>query len=163
MPNKNLILRIDDRLIHGQVLVGWANQHPIKHFIVGNDEIAENDWEKDLLMMAVPPHQDAKILSLKATTEYINTHLDSPEMAMVLIKGPEDLKQMARNGLKLKEVNVGGIHFNEGRKEILSYLFLSDDEISLFRQLMAEGFTFTCQDVPTGHQFDLKSILEQKT
>lgn len=162
MPNKNIILRIDDRLIHGQVLVGWANHYPIKHFVVGNDEIADNDWEKDLLLMAVPPHQDAKILPLPATTEYINAHLNSPEMIMVLIKGPEDLKQMARDGLQLKEINVGGIHFNEGRKEILSYLFLSDQEIALFRQLMAEGFVFTCQDVPMGHQFDLKTILDEK-
>ena len=98
MPSNPIILRIDDRLIHGQVLVGWGSCYPLKHFIVANDEIAQNDWEKELILSAVPEECDARVLTLAETLTYINEHLDDSELSMVLVSSPEDIKYLADGG-----------------------------------------------------------------
>ncbi len=162
MSTPSIIFRIDDRLIHGQVLVGWASYYPVKHIVVGNNEISQNEWEKDLLMMMGSPGIDIKVLSLEETTDYINTHFEDNEMSMVLISALEDVEKMTVHGLKLKEINVGGIHYSEGRKEYLPYLFLSDQEVVTIKSLLGKGFRFHCLDIPTSKRYDLAAILEKR-
>lgn len=161
MSTSSIIFRIDDRLIHGQVLVGWASYYPVKHIIVGNNEISQNKWEKDLLIMMGSSNIDIKVLNLEETTAYINTHFEDKEMSMVLISALEDIEKMAKYGLKLKKINVGGIHYSEGRKEYLPYLFLSDQEVDTFKSLLNKGFQFQCLDIPTSTSYDLATILEK--
>lgn len=157
-----IILRIDDRLIHGQVLVGWGTYYSIKHLVVGNDRIAQNEWERNLLLMAAPSEMDSRVLTLEESVSYIHEHLNAPDVSMVLIESPADLQKMADKGLMLKQVNVGGIHFSENRSKYLNYLFLSSEEVELFERLMEQGFAFECQDVPTAPRYDLKKVLEKR-
>ncbi len=162
MAMQPIILRIDDRLIHGQVLVGWGAYYPIKHLVVGNDRIAQNEWERNLLLMAAPSEVDSRVLTLEETLAYIHERLNAPDVSMVLVESPADVQEMADKGLMLKQVNVGGIHFGENRSEYLNYLFLNPEEVELFERLIERGFTFECQDVPTGPRHDLKKILEKR-
>lgn len=163
MPFDPIFIRIDDRLIHGQVLVGWGSYYPIKHIIVANNHIAQNDWEKNLLLMAAPSNMDARVLSLEGALDYIHENLEAREISLVLVNSPQDIQKMADNGLKVKRINVGGIHFNEGRAEYLSYLYLSREEAGIFKELIQQGFFFECQDVPTNAKHDLAKILEKKS
>ncbi|RMF58849.1 MAG: PTS mannose/fructose/sorbose transporter subunit IIB [Calditrichaeota bacterium] len=164
MPKKSLILRIDDRLIHGQVVVGWGSTYPIKHYIVGNDHIAQNEWEKNLLLMAASESVDTQVLTLLQTLEYIKSHLNDSELSMILIKAVDDFTYLCNEGLtpeQLPEINIGGIHYTEGREEILPYLFLNTDEIQQFRSLIQKGFVFYCQDVPNSASHNLETLLEK--
>lgn len=163
MPINPILIRIDDRLIHGQVLVGWGSYYSIKHMIIGNNHIAQNDWEKSLLLMAAPSNMDARVLTLDKALAYIHENLKAKEMSMVLVNSPEDIQKMADKGLKVKRINVGGIHFNEGRVEYLSYLYLNREEVDIFKNLIRQGFFFECQDVPTSAKYDLTKILEKKS
>ena len=157
------IIRIDDRLIHGQVLVGWGSHYPIKHYIIGNDHIAENEWEKNLLLMAAPDDIDTRILSLRDTVVYIEKNKDVKEMSLVLIKSADDVMLMAKIGLPAQTINIGGIHYCEGREEYLPYIFLNKKEVEIFKELIRNGFVFICQDVPNSARYNLKSLLEKKT
>ncbi len=159
MPNPSIILRIDDRLVHGQVIVGWGSYFPIREYVVVDDEIARNEWERNLLIMAVPPHVKAQVLTLPQGVAYIRQHLSAKGVRMVLVGSPKEIGQMDELGLPIKVVNVGGMHFREGRKQYLNYLFLSREEVRLFRQLMEKGYRFECQDVPTSGKIDLEKIL----
>ncbi len=162
MKKPSIILRIDDRLIHGQVIIGWGSALPIKTFIVADDEIASNEWEKNLLLMAVPDDLNARVLTIKEATHYVLENLNHTEMSMILIASPFQLEQMVDLGLPPMEINIGGIHFKEGRKELLPYLFLSAEEIESFKRLISKGFRFICQDVPSGTKYDLAKLLEKK-
>ncbi len=155
-----IILRIDDRLIHGQVLVGWGSCYPIKHLIVGNDEIAENDWEKEIVLMAAPADCDAQVLNLQETLDYIHNRLKASDLSMILVSSPADIKTLADKGLKLKTINIGGIHFDEGRTQYLPYLFLNESEVQIFKALMQKGYIFECQDLPTSTKHSLTKVLE---
>lgn len=163
MPVDPILIRIDDRLIHGQVLVGWGSYYPIKHIIIGNNHISQNEWEKNLLLMAAPSDMDARVLTLDEALAYIHENLRAREMSMVLVNSPQDIQTMAGNGLKVRRINVGGIHFNEGRAEYLSYLYLNREEVDIFKELIQQGFFFECQDVPTSTKYDLTKILEKKS
>jgi len=162
LKKPSVIVRIDDRLIHGQVLIAWGSSVPIKTFVVADDEIAANEWEKNLLLMAVPEELRAEVLTLEAATKYILESQNNTEASMILIDSPFQLEKMADFGLPPMEINVGGIHYKEGRKEFLPYFFLSPGEIESFKKLMHIGFTFTCQDVPTGAKYNLEKLLEKK-
>ncbi len=161
MSTPSIIFRIDDRLIHGQVLVGWASYYPVKHIVVGNDQIYQSEWEKELLLMTASPNIDVQVLSIEETASYINTHLQDEEVSMVLVSALEDIKKMAEHGLKLKRINVGGIHYCEGRKEYLPYLFLNKQEVKTFKYLLKKGYQFQCLDIPTSKSYDLASILDK--
>ena len=159
MSHPSLILRIDDRLIHGQVIVGWGSRYPIHTFVVVDDEIAEQEWERNLITMAVPPDKTVEILNTEQGVHYIQQHLTAKPVIMVLISSPFQLQAMANRGLHPMAINVGGLHFKEGRKQFLNYLFLSPKEVSAFQQLIDQGFTFYCQDVPNNPRIDLKKVL----
>jgi mannose/fructose/N-acetylgalactosamine-specific phosphotransferase system component IIB len=160
---RSTIIRIDDRLIHGQVLVGWGFRYSIKHLIVANDQIFQSEWEKDLLLMAAPPEFDTQVLNLNDALVYIREHETDSILSMVLVNSPGDIKVMSEIGLLVKHINVGGIHFNEGRVEYLPYLYLSEEEVTIFKELIQQGFVFECQDVPSNSKYNLAKILEKRS
>lgn len=162
MKGDKIIWRIDDRLIHGQVIIGWCGQLPITRLAVIDKQIAKNSWEKELLLMAAPPNLPAEILTVEEITQKISPWTKGKEMILVLLKSPELIKELKDAGVDIKKVNVGGMHFRDDRRELLSYLYLSSNEIKLFEELMEQGIHFDCQDLPTSTAYDLKKIIQRK-
>ncbi len=158
---KSLILRIDDRLIHGQVLVGWVSYYNFRQIVVGNNEIVSNDWEKEMMTMAAGD-LDTQVLNISDTLAFINTFEEKDRLALVLVESVGDVLQMVENGLKLKNINIGGIHYSDGKREFLPYLFLDANDIRQLKIMMAKGYEFICQDVPTGSKYNLEKILGKK-
>jgi mannose/fructose/N-acetylgalactosamine-specific phosphotransferase system component IIB len=159
---ENVIIRVDDRLIHGQVLVGWVNQLNIAELIVANDEIASNDWEKEMMLMAAAD-VSAKILTISQTSEQIVEWVNENVKRMVLLENVTDLQSLVDSGLPIKTINIGGIHYVEGRKAFLPYVYLNSDEVKILEKIIAEGYIIECQDVPTGTKYSLEKIFAKKT
>jgi mannose/fructose/N-acetylgalactosamine-specific phosphotransferase system component IIB len=159
---ENPIWRIDDRLIHGQIIIGWCGQLPIKKLIVLDDEIAAREWEKNLMLMAAPPGLPTQILSVPDILSSIENITGDKKLTLILMKSPEMIKTLREAGLSFNKVNIGGIHFREDRKEFLPYVYLSENEIALFRELMDQGINFQCQDLPSSPVYDLKKIIQKK-
>ena len=162
MKYKSIIWRIDDRLIHGQVIVGWCGQLPIKRMVVIDDEIAASDWERELLLLAAPPHIYTNIYSTREITQKINEWNSDKDLTLTLFKSPLTVKILLEEGIQFNKVNIGGIHYREDRKEILSYVYLSEDEIEMLQELMQEGITFECQDLPTSPAYELQKLIQRK-
>lgn len=159
MPESPFIIRIDDRLIHGQVLVGWCNHYPIKKFIICDDEMIRNEWEKNLLLETVPQNFGIDLLSAEDTCKFIDENISAEELTMILVNSPYQIKKMADLKLPVNEINVGGIHYKENRKQYLLYLFLAPEEVEIFGELTQRGYVFECQDLPTNPRHDLKKVL----
>lgn len=157
-----IIWRIDDRLIHGQVIIGWCSQFPVKKLVVCDDEIPYTDWQKELLLMAAPAEIPALVLTPEEVAEHFSIWMDEGHTIMVLMKSPHIVQKLLKLGVPVRKVNVGGIHFKEGRKEYLSYLFLTDKEVEIFRLLIEKGVEFYCQDLPNSTPYDLGELLEKK-
>lgn len=155
--------RIDDRLIHGQVVVGWGQPLDIRFIVLVDDEVSSSDWEQELYRMGTPPEMDVYFHSVDAAAAALPTYL-ADDRPGILLTG--DVVSMLRlvtlaDG-SIREVNVGGIHHRADRRQRLRYVFLSGDEERLLREIEEQGATVTAQDVPATHPVPLDELLQSE-
>jgi PTS system mannose-specific IIB component/fructoselysine and glucoselysine-specific PTS system IIB component len=145
------LFRIDDRLIHGQVVVGWGQTLGIEFLVLVDDEVRSNDWEQELYRMGVPPAVKVTFASIAEASDHMPAWLADKRKGIVLTGDVDSMARLsaATNGA-VRQVNVGGLHYREGRKERLRYVFLNDAEAEALRGMAAAGVQVTAQDVPTG-------------
>jgi D-glucosaminate PTS system EIIB component len=154
------LYRIDDRLIHGQVVVGWGQPLNIRFLVLVDDLVASSDWEKDLYRMAVPPEMDIYFADV-ATAIRDHARYASDPRPGILITGDISSMQRLVSGVKaIGSVNLGGIHHRAGRAEKLRYVFLTAGEEQQLHQLEAAGVEVTAQDVPSARAVPLSEILQ---
>jgi mannose/fructose/N-acetylgalactosamine-specific phosphotransferase system component IIB len=158
----NLIWRIDDRLIHGQIIIGWCGQLPIQALVVCDDRIAATPWQKELVLMAAPSNLETHIYSVSETAQHFPQWISQNKLMMILMKSPRIIRELINAGTDIRKVNIGGMHSSNERKEYLSYLFLSDAEADLFEKLMQEDVYFYCQDLPNSPVYDLSKLIAKK-
>ena len=154
------LFRVDDRLIHGQVVVGWGQPLGIAFIVLVDDEVRGSDWEQELYRMGVPPEVEVVFASVPEAIEALPGWQASERRSIVLTGDIAGMLQLAKgaNGA-VKKVNVGGIHYREGRRERLRYVYLSDDEARNLRALADAGVEVSAQDVPTGTRVGLEELL----
>ncbi|MGB7060908.1 MAG: PTS sugar transporter subunit IIB [Candidatus Zixiibacteriota bacterium] len=157
-----VLYRVDERLIHGQVVVGWGNSLKFDQVVLVNDQVASNAWERELYLACVPPEIKATILSVDEATGRILQNGFEGEKTVILVDSPFDILRMTEKGVKISSVNVGGVHSRAGRKKILPYLFLSEEEISAFKKMISAGVKCECRDVPLAEKHDLSALLENQ-
>jgi mannose/fructose/N-acetylgalactosamine-specific phosphotransferase system component IIB len=145
-----VLCRVDDRLVHGQVIVGWGRPLRAERIVLVDDTVAESPWEQDLYRMALPAGIVLEVLGVAAACAAL-TELAADARRTLLVTG--DLPSMRALHLAapavVHEINLGGLHHAPGRRERLPYLFLSDDELRDVRALAAAGAHVRAQDVPT--------------
>jgi mannose/fructose/N-acetylgalactosamine-specific phosphotransferase system component IIB len=144
------------------VIIGWCGQLPVERLIVCDNEIASTEWEKNLLLLAAPANLPAEVCSVEQTANSVHLWLSSKKITLILLKSPQILKALLDRGISIEKVNIGGIHYREDRQEFLSYLYLSDEEIEIFNQLIKIGIYFECQDLPTSNSYSLEKLIEKK-
>jgi PTS system mannose-specific IIB component/fructoselysine and glucoselysine-specific PTS system IIB component len=154
-----VLARIDDRLIHGQVVVGWGQTLGIDFIVLVDDEVAASEWEQDLYRMAVPPEIEVVFAGTDAAGGRLSEWTARPDRGMLLTG---DIATMARlfaaDGGAVHRINVGGLHHRPGRVQRLPYVFLTDDEAAQLRDLAAAGADVTAQDVPTTAPVSVQSF-----
>jgi mannose/fructose/N-acetylgalactosamine-specific phosphotransferase system component IIB len=156
-----ILYRIDERLIHGQVVVGWGNSLRLDRIVLANDEVAKNPWERELYLSCIPPEIKATIHSVDEVVNLIFQDGFKKEKTILLVNSPFDILRMVEKGVQIDWVNVGGIHSKQGRQKILPYLYLSTEEISAFKKLFILGIRCECRDVPQAEKKDLSILLEK--
>jgi D-glucosaminate PTS system EIIB component len=157
------LYRIDDRLIHGQVVVGWGQPLDIRLLVLVDDLVASSDWEKELYRMAVPPEMEIVFADVNSAVRE-HARWASDKRPGILITG--DIASMHRlvSGVKaIGSINIGGIHHRAGRVEKLRYIFLTPAEEDELRALEASGVEVTAQDVPSARAVPLAEVLEGAT
>lgn len=143
------LYRIDDRLIHGQVVVGWGQPLDVSFIVLVDDEVRGSDWEQDLYRMGVPPQIEVIFASVDEAAEKLAAWESDPRVGILLVGDIDTATALAARSDKVKRFNVGGVHHRAGRKERLRYVYLTDDEAAKLRQLASRGVEITAQDVPT--------------
>ena len=155
------LFRIDDRLIHGQVVIGWAKSLKSKCILLCDDDISGSSWEKDLYLTCISDDLKAIVMSVKETSEYLNNGTEIIDRTIILIKSPGVVLDLIKCGYKPQTINVGGLHFMGTRKEYLPYLYLDRSEIDEFTNLLNQNISIYCQDVPTGKKYQIQDIIAQ--
>jgi mannose/fructose/N-acetylgalactosamine-specific phosphotransferase system component IIB len=156
-----ILYRVDERLIHGQVVVGWGGSLRLNRLVLVNDKVASNPWERELYFSCVPAEMQAAILSVKEAILNILQNGFARERAVVLVDSPFDILKMMEKGVRIDRVNVGGVHSKTGRTRVLPYLFLSPIEIRAFKRMISAGVRCECRDVPLAEKHDLSSLFDK--
>ena len=153
-----LLHRIDDRLIHGQVVVGWGQPLDVGFVVLVDDEVATSDWEQDLYRMGVPPEMEVYFLTAADALESLPRFRADHRKGILLTGDIDTMLRLVRGG-GIAHVNLGGIHHRAGRTQRLRYVFLSPDEEQALRDLAAAGVTVSAQDVPGARPVPIDDLL----
>ena len=143
------LYRIDDRLIHGQVVVGWGQPLNASFIVLVDDEVSSSDWEQDLYRMGVPPQIEVIFASVDQAAAQLSTWEADERIGILLVGDIDTAVALAQRAPQVRSFNVGGVHHRTGRRERLRFVYLTDDEAAKLRQLAAGGVEVTAQDVPT--------------
>jgi mannose/fructose/N-acetylgalactosamine-specific phosphotransferase system component IIB len=152
------LVRLDDRLVHGQVVVGWGQALALQLIVLVDDHVRESDWEQELYRMGVPPEIDLKFVSVREAIDAVPEWVRSPCKILLLTGHVGSLVRLVEGAPAIRRVNLGGLHQQNNRRQRLRYLFLSDSEMSQLRQLSERGIEVTAQDVPTAAAIPLGEI-----
>jgi PTS system mannose-specific IIB component/fructoselysine and glucoselysine-specific PTS system IIB component len=143
------LVRLDDRLIHGQVVGGWGNALAADHILLIDDDVAANDWERELYAMGVPPDMDVEFSTVEDAGSALERCATSKQRTIVLVGDVGTLQSACVASELVRRVNIGGIHERTGRTKRLPYVFLNDEEAAQLRSLAESGVEVTARDVPT--------------
>jgi mannose/fructose/N-acetylgalactosamine-specific phosphotransferase system component IIB len=157
------LYRIDDRLIHGQVVVGWGQPLNIRFLVLVDDMVASSDWEQDLYRMAVPPEMEIIFNDVATAIGDHARYASDPRPGLLITGDIASMYRLAKGVKAIGNVNLGGIHHRAGRNEKLRYVYLTPEEEAQLRDLEAAGVEITAQDVPSSRPVALPEILEGAT
>jgi len=153
-------VRIDDRLIHGQVTAGWVRPLGIERIVLVNDQVAQDEWQQEIYTLAVPPEIEVKILTVNDAVQLLNSW-QVEKKTMILINSLKDALHLVEHGVKINKVNVGGLHYEQGKREFTSYIFLSPDDIKDAQQLLAYGIILEGREIPGSPSIILDTMIRE--
>lgn len=153
------LYRIDDRLVHGQVVVGWGQPLDVTYVVLVDDVIAGSEWEQELYRMGAPPEMAVTFESVESALARLAEYQSRAGHGILLTGDVDTMRRLVERAPSITRVNLGGIHHRSGRTARLRYVFLSANEEAALRALAARGVTITAQDVPAATPEPLEQVL----
>ncbi len=155
-----VLFRVDERLIHGQVVVGWGEHLNVDRIVVIDDELAESPWERELYCLGVPPSVDVAFVSVSDARRDLPVWRADSRRLVVLVRDVDTLDRLSVDrALDGDDINLGGIHFAPGRERLLPYLFLSREESERLRRVADAGAVISARDLPGSRAVLLRDLL----
>jgi PTS system mannose-specific IIB component/fructoselysine and glucoselysine-specific PTS system IIB component len=153
------LFRIDDRLIHGQVVVGWGQPCGLGFLVLVDDAVVGSEWEQELYRMGVPPEMDLFFDSVDSAAARMADYRADRRPGLLLTGDIATMAALAAKVPEIRTVTIGGIHHQQGRVPRLRYVFLTPDEERQLQALESTGVAVVAQDVPSGPAIPLAEVL----
>jgi len=142
-----VLARIDDRFIHGQVVVGWCRRLRPDRIVLCHDRIAADPWQSRVYASSVPPRIAVSVLPRQRTAALLRDG-SAGEDRLLLVETPADLVFLLDSGVALPEVNIGGMHERPGRRPLLPFCYLDARDTADLERLLSAGVLLYAQTVP---------------
>lgn len=156
-----LLYRVDERLIHGQVVLGWGMRLRPDRYLVVDDELAQSPWEQELYLLGLPEDVEALFAGVGEARGRLPDWRADQRTSILLTRGIPAMRELARGGgMDESRVNLGGLHHATGKQRVLPYLHLGQDDLRLLEELAAEGVEVFAQDLPTSARIPLGDLVE---
>jgi PTS system mannose-specific IIB component/fructoselysine and glucoselysine-specific PTS system IIB component len=153
-----VLYRVDDRLVHGQVVIGWGKPLNISFIVLLDDTVYTSDWERDLYRMGTPLDMELRFADLAEATRQHAAWRAEAGNGLVLTADVATMAAFRQSAPPLDRVNLGGIHHKPGRTPRLPYVYLSDDEYRTLAAMQQSGTEVTAQDLPTTQPVPLEAL-----
>jgi PTS system mannose-specific IIB component/fructoselysine and glucoselysine-specific PTS system IIB component len=151
--------RIDDRLIHGQVVVGWGQPMGLGFIVLVDDAVATSDWEQELYRMGVPPEVDLYFASVEQAGARLSEWNRDRRPGILLTGDIDTMARLVAHAPSIRAVNLGGLHHRAGRVERLRYIYLTPEEERALLALHRGGVEVSARDVPAARALPLHDLL----
>ncbi|MDN5386600.1 mannose/fructose/sorbose PTS transporter subunit IIB [Bacillus sp. GM2] len=160
---KIVLARIDDRFIHGQVLTRWIKIHAADRIIVVSDEVAQDEMRKTLILSVAPSNVKASAVSISKMAKAFHSPRYEDTTAMLLFENPGDIVSLIEAGVPIETVNVGGMRFENNRRQITKSVSVTEKDIKAFEQLHGLGVKLELRQLPSDSSEDFMQILRNAT
>jgi mannose/fructose/N-acetylgalactosamine-specific phosphotransferase system component IIB len=139
--------------------VGWVPVLDVTRIVVADDALAADDFEREVLAAAAPDGVAADVLGAAAAVRALAGPDPGPERTLLLVRSPSVMLSLVEAGLPVTRVNVGGLHYREGARRFLDYVFLTPEDVAALRELAGRGITLAARDLPGSHEVPLNAKL----
>lgn len=157
-----MLTRIDDRLIHGQVVEGWVKAINVNHIVVISDEVANDKMQQALLGMAVPSTITVTVLSVDGAATALKGSQFGKDNLLLLLSNPADTLRLLQKGIALTSINLGGMHYAQGKTQLLRNLSVNEADLEALFAIGAKGIEVEGRILPRDERIDVIDILRKK-
>lgn len=156
------LVRIDDRLIHGQVATAWSKFTAVERILVVNDIVAKDELQTFLLKQAAPPSVKSHVITKQKLINVYNNDLFDQLKVMLLFSNPQDVLEIVEAGITLNSINIGGMKFSGGKKMITNFISVNQNDIDCFLKLAERGIELETRKVPADRKVSIIQLINQK-
>ncbi|MGK2896939.1 MAG: PTS mannose transporter subunit IIAB [Candidatus Makana argininalis] len=157
----NIVLtRIDDRLIHGQVVTSWTKETKINRIIVISDEVDADLNRKKLLIQVAPPGITSHVVNIKKAIRVFNNPKYANDRVMLLFNNPSDVLSVVEKGIKIKSINIGGMSYNKNKIQINNAISVDKKDINAFKKLHKLGIELEIRKVYKDNSLNLINLIK---
>lgn len=157
--NEIINVRIDDRLIHGQVATFWTNMLKVNRIVVVDNEVADDDVTKSILRMAAPSNVNTSIINeAKAIDNFLKRRYKSQRI-LIVVKTPKVLLNLIEAGVEITSINIGNMSKRDNTQQIAKSISVTSSEYNDFNKLNECGVELYTQMVPSDNKSDFVQLL----
>jgi PTS system N-acetylgalactosamine-specific IIB component len=156
MPNI-VYTRIDERGLHGQVAVGHGPHSGCNLILFANDAVSQDPAQQALAKMSAGEF-DTRFFSLQKTIDVIHKATEYQKI-FILIRTPQDALTLIKGGVPIKKINIGNMHYKEGKEQVHATVSLDDDDKNTFRELVDLGVSCSIQRNPSDAPINIEQYL----
>jgi PTS system mannose-specific IIB component len=145
------LVRVDNRLVHGQVLEAWLPALDAHGILVADDEAAGNVLARSAMALAIPPGVNFEVLRVEAAAGLLRPGGKGPQAprTLVLLRDVRDAVALSEAGVPVPQLNLGNVHFGRGRKQVSPSVFLDAGELAALEKLSRAGTQVEVRAVPS--------------
>jgi PTS system mannose-specific IIB component/fructoselysine and glucoselysine-specific PTS system IIB component len=152
-----MIHRIDDRLIHGQVVIAWGERLRPRRIVVADDSAAADTWERELLASAAPGIE-VEVTPVGAAALAYDAEASRDGGAFLLVRDLGAARRLVEAGARVPLFTLGGLHYAPGKDKINDYVYLDTADREAARALLERGVRLEVQDVPASRPVALTDL-----
>ncbi len=153
------LVRVDHRLLHGQVVFKWSKVLGIDCILIANDSVAKDELRMSALRMAKPDTCKLVIKSVDDSIQALNSGVTDKYKLLIILESIEDAYKLAKEVKTIRHINMGGTKLADGRKQISKAMFVSEEDIIKIKELNENGIKQEIQMVPEDKPEDIMSLL----
>ncbi|NDV19197.1 PTS transporter subunit IIB [Pseudodesulfovibrio sp. JC047] len=143
-----ILARIDNRLIHGQIIETWLPYTGAKHVVVANDELAHDILQQEIMSLAIPQTVDSVFVDVDDLHETLAKIVPGGDQVIILFSSCADARRAYEAGFDFNVLNIGNVHYSPGKKQISPSVALSDEDENCLKMLNRKGVKLDFRCVP---------------
>ena len=154
-----VLTRIDDRLIHGQVMTAWVKKTRANQILIIDDDVAKDEFMREVLKMSAPNGIDILVKGLDDAVEFLKQQDEESKRLIILVKGPNMIEQLLENGIAIDKLVVGGMGAKAERRVLYKNISASEEERAVFKRMIDRNIPVVIHIIPDQKETDLSKYL----